>query len=83
MKYGKLWLRTNSAAFIKNNFQKYIGTYKDNWFGAVTLYEKKGKMYFASTRSKRLVGEVFFYKDQNFVSEMEHPKFSCRCPFIF
>jgi hypothetical protein len=24
-------------------------------------------MYFASTRSKRLVGEVFFYKDQNFV----------------
>jgi CubicO group peptidase (beta-lactamase class C family) len=59
--------KNNSAAFIKNNFQKYIGTYKDNWFGAVTLYEKKGKMYFASTRSKRLVGEVFFYKDQNFV----------------
>ncbi|MGL2966995.1 serine hydrolase [Flavobacterium sp. XGLA_31] len=45
---------------------KYTGTFKDNWFGEVTLFEKKGKLYFASKRSKRLTGEVFFYKDNTF-----------------
>ena len=41
----------------------FVGTYKDNWFGEVTITEKKGKLYFASTRSKRLVNEIFYYKD--------------------
>ncbi|WP_298116802.1 serine hydrolase [Flavobacterium sp.] len=52
--------------YIKNNASKFVGTYKDNWFGEVTITEKKGKLYFASTRSKRLVGEIFYYKDNSF-----------------
>lgn len=47
--------------------KKYVGTYNDNWFGTVTISEKKGKLYFASQRSPRLNGEILFYKDQNFV----------------
>lgn len=49
------------------NNQKYVGTYKDNWFGEVTISEKKGKLYFASKRSPRLAGEILFYKNQNFI----------------
>lgn len=52
---------------IKIDTKKYVGTFKDNWFGEVKITEKKGKLYFSSTRSPRLSGEVLFYKDQNFV----------------
>lgn len=51
--------------YIKKNASKLTGTYKDNWFGEVKIYEKKGKLYFASTRSKRLVGEIFYYKNNS------------------
>lgn len=51
---------------VANN-DKHLGTYSDAWFGKITIYEKKGKMYFTSERSPRLSGEVFWYKDQNYV----------------
>jgi hypothetical protein len=57
----------NIKAKTKIDTKKYIGTYQDNWFGEVSIYEKKGKLYFTSKRSPRLTGELFFYKDQNFV----------------
>lgn len=57
------------------NFKKCIGTFKDNWFGQVTLTEKKGKLYFASKRSPRLSGEVFFYKDGNLVVKWNNRSF--------
>lgn len=51
---------------LKIDFKKYMGCFKDNWFGEVTIFEKKGKLYFASTRSSRLTGEIFYYKDNTF-----------------
>jgi CubicO group peptidase (beta-lactamase class C family) len=57
----------NLKAKLKTDLKKYTGTYKDNWFGEVSITEKKGKLYFASKRSPRLSGEIFFYKGQNFV----------------
>ena len=47
--------------------KKLVGTYTDNWFGDVIISEKKGKLYFKSVRSPRLTGEVFFYKNNNYV----------------
>ena len=65
----EVWEVVNKNLNVKStvNTQKYVGTYKDNWFGEVTISEKKGKLYFASTRSPRLAGELFFYKNQNFI----------------
>ena len=51
---------------LKIDFKKYAGTYKDLWFGDVSIYEKKGKLYFTSKRSPRLTGEIFYYKDNTF-----------------
>ena len=48
---------------LKNNFEQLQGTYSDNWFGDITLTIKKNKLYFQSIRSKQLVGEVFYYKE--------------------
>ncbi len=51
---------------LKKDFKKYIGTFKDHWFGDVSIMEKKGRLYFASKRSPRLSGEIFFYKENTF-----------------
>ncbi|HEU0137930.1 MAG TPA: serine hydrolase, partial [Flavobacterium sp.] len=46
---------------------KLVGTYNDPWLGEVNITEKKGKMFFASKRSPQLTGELFHYKDNNYV----------------
>jgi len=51
---------------LKIAAKNYVGTYKDPWFGAISITEKKGKLYFSSQRSSRLKGEIFFVKDQTF-----------------
>src|SRR5690606_4257084 len=39
-----------------------LGTYKDNWFGEVDIFEKDGKTWFKSARSPKLIGEMLPYK---------------------
>jgi CubicO group peptidase (beta-lactamase class C family) len=45
----------------------YLGTYKDVWFGEVTISKKNGKLWFDSKRSPRLSGEMFLYRTSTFV----------------
>lgn len=56
-------LKTKSIAF---DAKMIVGNYKDDWFGDVAIYEKKGKLIFESKRSPQLTGELFFYKDNTF-----------------
>ncbi|MFV0184615.1 serine hydrolase [Empedobacter falsenii] len=51
---------------FKVNKNAFIGTYKDNWFGDVEIYEKKGKLIFEAKRSPQLTGEISFYKDNTY-----------------
>jgi CubicO group peptidase (beta-lactamase class C family) len=59
--------KNTKDATLKIDLKKYTGTYTDNWFGAISIEEKKGKLYFRSARSSRLTGEILFYKDHTFV----------------
>lgn len=68
---------------LKIDLKKYTGTFRDNWFGDVTIYEKKGKLYFTSKRSGRLTGEIFFYKDQNFVVKWDVRSFHADAHIFF
>lgn len=68
---------------IRIDAKKYTGTFKDNWFGEVTITEKKGKLYFASKRSPRLSGEIFFYKGQNFVVKWNERSFGADSHIFF
>jgi len=81
----EIWAKVaqNTKDKIKIDFKKYIGTYHDNWFGDVTIYENKGKLFFASKRSKRLTGEIFFYKDQNFVVKWNVRSFNADSHIFF
>ncbi|SDW88831.1 serine hydrolase [Flavobacterium degerlachei] len=62
----------NKAAKIKTDYKTITGTYTDSWFGDVIITEKKGKLYFESKRSSQLKGEVFFYKEGNYVVKWDN-----------
>lgn len=65
------------------NFQTIAGTYKDNWFGEITISTKKGKAYFQSKRSPQLAGEVFFYKKGNYVVKWDNAYFHADAHLFF
>ncbi len=52
---------------LKPDVANYTGNYKDNWFGEVTLTSQNGKFLFASQNSKRMRGELFYYKANTWV----------------
>lgn len=49
-----------------------IGTYKDNWFGEITISENKGKLRFVSKRSPQLSGDIFYYKDNTYAVKWDN-----------
>ncbi len=49
-----------------------IGTYRDNWFGDITISNEKGKLRFTSKRSSQLKGEMFYYKDNTYAVKWDN-----------
>jgi CubicO group peptidase (beta-lactamase class C family) len=45
----------------------FIGTYKDNWFGEMSISAKAGGMWLASKRSPRLNGYITPYKANTYI----------------
>lgn len=61
--------RVSAAAVPPENLEQYTGTYHDVWFGDITISMKDGKLFFASQRSPRISGEMFFYKGNTFLAK--------------
>lgn len=66
----KTW--SDVAQSLKNNvnkpdFNNYIGTYNDNWFGDVIIVKKGVDLWFQSVKSPKLAGPMFFYKGNTFI----------------
>lgn len=66
----------NKKDNLKIDLKKYAGTFKDDWFGTILISEKKGKLYFSSNRSKALIGEIFFFKDNTLVVKWNNRSFN-------
>ncbi|RYG46908.1 MAG: serine hydrolase [Chitinophagaceae bacterium] len=60
--------KVSAAATPPQNLEQYTGTYNDIWFGDVEISLKNGKLFFASKRSSRISGEMFFYKGNTFLA---------------
>jgi len=45
----------------------YAGTYKDAWYGDITITEKKGKLVMQFSNTKALVGELEHYQYNTFI----------------
>jgi len=51
----------------KTDINLFTGTYRDVWFGDITISVKNSKAWFDSKRSPKLTGELFHYKGNTFV----------------
>jgi CubicO group peptidase (beta-lactamase class C family) len=58
---------TQKLNTAKPTVKNYLGTFKDNWFGEVTISEVNGKMHFAAKNAPKLRGDMTYYKGNTFI----------------
>lgn len=61
--------KVSAAATPPANLDQFTGTYNDVWFGDVTVSKKDNRLFFASKRSPRISGEMFYYKGNTFLAK--------------
>ncbi len=67
---SKVWKKVEE---LKNSGVKpadlssFTGVYTDNWFGDITISIKDNKLWFASKRSPKLIGEMVYYGGDTFI----------------
>jgi CubicO group peptidase (beta-lactamase class C family) len=54
--------------------QTFAGTYRNVWFGDITIQNRQGLLYFASRRSPQLRGLLHHYKKGCYVIKWENPE---------
>ncbi|MES2416558.1 MAG: serine hydrolase [Bacteroidota bacterium] len=67
---AKVWAdiaATQKLSAVKPEVKNYFGTYKDAWFGEVTISEVNGKMHFQAKNSPKLRGDMTYYKGNTFI----------------
>lgn len=72
-----VWDVVDKAETKKLDIDSYTGRFRDNWFGDITIENKKGKLVFTSIRSSKLVGEMMYYKDNTFAIKWEYDDMEC------
>lgn len=67
---SKVWSEVASAQnakLVKPDLQNFYASYKDAWFGVVSIQNLNGKMIFRSKNSPKLIGEMSYYKGNTFI----------------
>lgn len=67
---AKTWADIATAQKANSNnpdVKNFYGTFKDAWFGEVTISEVNGKMHFQAKNSPKLKGDMIFYKGNTFI----------------
>ena len=67
-----IWDRVKTNKNKSPDFQSFTGTYKDDWFGEVSVYESNDKLWMKSERSPKLHGQMHFYNANTFVVEWKY-----------
>ncbi len=53
------------------DYTPYLGTYRDPWFGEITISIQNGVPRFYSKRSPRLTGELLYFRANTFVAKWD------------
>jgi CubicO group peptidase (beta-lactamase class C family) len=77
------WNIASNSKTTQLDFNDYIGTYKDNWFGNIEIWLKDGSLWFKSLRSPKLTGEMFYYKSNTFVIKWNYTDMPCDAFVMF
>lgn len=68
----EVWETVKNNADKPVDTQKYIGIYKDNWFGTCEVFMKENQLWIKFHRSPKLNGPLRFYKDETFAVQWEY-----------
>ncbi len=72
--------KNNKGSFIP---QGYTGTYKDPWFGKVSIAKGEGKLQFESENISDFKGEMTFYKGNTFIVKWKERSLNADAFVIF
>ncbi len=80
-----VWAKVDENVITRKKIdsQKYIGIYKDKWFGEIIINNRKGILRFTSVRSPRLTGSILLYKDRNFAIKWDNRSFHADALIFF
>ena len=69
----KIWktIKTANTSHLKLN--NFLGTFEDNWFGKIVIYQEDNKLWFRSHRSPKIKGQMLYYKANTFVAKWDDP----------
>jgi CubicO group peptidase (beta-lactamase class C family) len=62
-----VWGKVEKNKSITPNLKRFTGTYKDNWFGEVEIYEQDNQLWMQSKKSPKLTGTMHYYYANTFV----------------
>lgn len=72
-----VWQTVKQANSSHLNLQSFTGTYRDNWFGDITVTLKDGQLWFTSLRSPKLHGKMSYYKGNTFAIKWDYQDMNC------
>lgn len=72
-----VWNTVKAAKSDHLKLENFVGNYMDPWFGKVTVSLKDGKLWFASVRSPKLTGQMFYYKGNTFAVKWNYQAMPC------
>lgn len=81
----EVWAKVDNNQIRREKIDpiKFIGVYRDKWFGDITIYATKGTLRFTSKRSPRLTGSIFLYNENNFVVKWDNRTFHADAHIFF
>ena len=72
-----VWEVVKKAKSKHINPENFIGTYEDDWFGEMVIWEKDKEMWIKSIRSPKLVGKMSYYRANTFAIRWEYRDMEC------
>ncbi|MFY0643519.1 MAG: serine hydrolase [Bacteroidia bacterium] len=74
---NSVWETVEKANTKPIDVTNFIGTYKDDWFGEITIELIDDELWFKSKRSSKLKGQMFFYNANTFAIKWEYKDMDC------
>ncbi|WP_339917695.1 serine hydrolase [Yeosuana marina] len=71
------WETVKANKNIKVDETKYIGLYKDSWFGTMEVFKNGNQLWIKSHRSPKLNGPMYFYNANTFAIKWEYQDMNC------
>lgn len=72
-----VWAVASKSKTDHLDLNNFVGHYKDNWFGKVEISLKEGNLWFASVRSPKLTGQMYYYQANTFAVKWSYDDMEC------